>query len=159
MSASAAGIQMSATSRNTLGKSERLHGRNAVDELFQKAKRSSMAVFPLRAVFAVDCDADGSEPQGVRILVSVSKKHFKRAVKRNRCKRQVREAYRKQKHALCQTVDGLPHTRLSVAFIWLADELRPTEEVESSMATLLARIGEKTQRIAHASAGAGEKEA
>lgn len=151
-------IAMPATSRNTLGKSERLHGRNAVDELFQKAKRSSMAVFPLRAVFAVDCAEEGSGEQGVRILVSVSKKHFKRAVKRNRCKRQVREAYRRQKHALQQTVRELPVRSLSVAFIWLADELRPTEEVERSMATLLARIQEKTQRIAHASAAAEGKE-
>lgn len=149
---------MPATSRNTLGKSERLHGRNAVDELFQKAKRSSMAVFPLRAVFAVGSGEAGTEPQGARMLVSVSKKHFKRAVKRNRCKRQVREAYRKQKHALLHTLEELPGTSLSVAFIWLADELRPTEEVERSMATLLARIQEKAQRIAHASATAEEKE-
>ena len=152
-------LLMPATSRYTLGKSERLHGRNAVEDLFQKAKRSSMAVFPLRAVFAVDISEESEETAGVRILVSVSKRHFKRAVKRNRCKRQVREAYRKQKHALQDIVEGCPAAHLSVAFIWLADKLRPTEEVEKAMTTLLARIGEKTQRIIHAAAEAEGKEA
>lgn len=34
------------------------------------------------------------------ILISVSKRRFKRAVKRNRVKRQIREAYRVNKHEL-----------------------------------------------------------
>ena len=35
-----------------------------------------------------------------RIMVSVPKKMFKRAVKRNLLKRRIRESYRKQKHEL-----------------------------------------------------------
>ncbi len=92
---------MTLPTRNTLSKSERLHGRNAVEQLFQKAKRSSMVVFPLRAVYTLTTEEEQQGEAAVRVLVSVSKKHFKRAVKRNRAKRQVREAYR--------TLGGTPH--------------------------------------------------
>ena len=138
---------MTLPTRNTLSKSERLHGRNAVEQLFQKAKRSSMVVFPLRAVYTL---TTGEEQQGeaaVRVLVSVSKKHFKRAVERNRAKRQVREAYRKNKHALADIIAGMPGTGLSIAFVWLSDEPQPSGEVEASMVALLSRIGEKAHRI------------
>ena len=83
---------MTLPTRNTLSKSERLHGRNAVEQLFQKAKRSSMVVFPLRAVYTLTTGEEQKGETAVRVLVSVSKKHFKRAVKRNRAKRHVRDA-------------------------------------------------------------------
>lgn len=137
---------MPVAKRNTLSKSERLHGRNAVENLFGKAKRSSMVVFPLRAVYTLaDSGADGEE--SVRMLVSVSKRHFKRAVKRNRAKRQVREAYRKNKHALQDTVAGMVGSTLSVAFVWLSDEPQSTEEVETSVCALITRISERVRHI------------
>ena len=138
---------MTLPTRNTLSKSERLHGRNAVEQLFQKAKRSSMVVFPLRAVYTLTTGEEQKGEAAVRVLVSVSKKHFKRAVKRNRAKRQVREAYRKNKHALVDIIAGMPGTGLSIAFVWLSDEPQPSGEVEASMVALLSRIGEKAHRI------------
>lgn len=132
--------------RNTLSKSERLHGRNAVENLFGKAKRSSMVVFPLRAVYTL-ADSGTDAEESVRMLVSVSKRHFKRAVKRNRAKRQVREAYRKNKHALQDTVAGMAGCTLSVAFVWLSDEQQSTEEVEKSVCALITRIGERIRHI------------
>ena len=56
----------------------------------------SCSLFPLRVVYlpVEELEADAS------ILISVSKRRFKRAVKRNRVKRQIREAYRVNKHEL-----------------------------------------------------------
>lgn len=54
-----------------------------------------MAAFPVRLVY-LKTDAEAGVPD-VRVLVSVSKKCFKRAVKRNRVKRQLREAFRLNK--------------------------------------------------------------
>ena len=50
----------------------------------------SFSNFPLRVVWlpVEELDVQAS------ILISVSKRRFKRAVKRNRIKRQIREAYR-----------------------------------------------------------------
>ena len=70
-------------------------------------------------------------------MVSVSKRYFKRAVKRNRIKRQLREAYRLQKELLQPLTGGL-----DIAFLWTSDEQLPTEKVFQKMQTLLQRIHE-----------------
>ena len=81
---------------------------------------------------------EGEEP--VQILVSVSKRHFKRAVKRNRVKRQIREAYRHNKQILA---DKVPQdTALAIAFIWLADELLDSQQVNRSVKRLLEKVAE-----------------
>jgi len=72
-----------------------------------------------------------------------SKKHFKRAVKRNRVKRQVREAYRKHKRLVTQSVDKLTDKQLLIAFIWLSDELTDSDTIEQRVCNLLQRIGER----------------
>ena len=134
---------MTLPTRNTLSKSERLHGRNAVEQLFQKAKRSSMVVFPLRAVYTL---TTGEEQQGeaaVRVLVSVSKKHFKRAVKRNRVKRQIREAYRTQKHELMERMAQMPDKQLLLAVIWQDGKLHDSAELNARMNKNLQRLVEK----------------
>ncbi len=126
----------------TLCKEERLHGRNAVESLFKNIESRSMVAFPLRVVYVLTPPmADISV--NVRMLVSVSKKHFKRAVKRNRVKRQVREAYRKHKHPLIEAVKGIGNHHLSLAFVWLDNKLYDTEIVEKKVEKLLMRIEEK----------------
>ena len=115
---------------HTLPKSERLCSRKALQRLFGNERRS-ISVFPVRAVFA-----DSQEP-GVRIMVSVSKRHFKRAVRRNRVKRQLREAYRLNKQLLCGLAGGL-----DIAFLWNTAEVLPTRIVMRKMQQLLHRIHE-----------------
>lgn len=116
--------------RHTLPKEERLCSRKALDELFAGGHRS-LSAFPLRAVFMP------TEEPGVRILVSVPKRHFKRAVKRNRIKRQVREAYRLQKELLGSIAGGL-----NIAFLWTSADLLPSDRVHQKMQNLLIRIHE-----------------
>ena len=84
--------------RNTLSKSERVASRNTVETLFGGGHSRALSAFPLRMVYMLAPRAEG-EP-AAQMLVSVPKRWFKRAVKRNRIKRQVREAYRTSKHQL-----------------------------------------------------------
>ena len=114
----------------TLPKEERLCSRKALEELFGGGHQS-VSAFPIRAVFMPN------ELGIVRVMVSVSKRYFKRAVKRNRIKRQLREAYRLQKELL-QPLDG----GLDIAFLWTSDELVPTEKVFQKMQNILQRIHE-----------------
>lgn len=124
---------------NTLCKAERLNSKILIEKMFTGGSHS-FSIFPLRVVY-MPLEKRGDAP--VSILVSVSKKRFKRAVKRNRVKRQIREAYRKNKHALCGLFDGKQQS-LAVAFIYLSDRLAPSVEIEEKVKTLLARITEKS---------------
>lgn len=76
------------------------------------------------------------------ILISVSKRRFKRAVKRNRVKRQIREAYRKNKQPLLDLLQE-KEKNLAIAFIYLSDELISSAVIEEKMKIALARICEK----------------
>ena len=121
---------MDSVALHSLPKGERLCSRKTLGELFAGGHPSVYA-FPIRAVFMPN------ELGTVRIMVSVSKRHFKRAVKRNRVKRQLREAYRLQKQLLQPSAAGL-----DIAFIWTTDELLPTDLVARKMQNLLVRIRE-----------------
>lgn len=122
---------------NTLCKSERLDKKKIIEKMFAGGSRS-FSVFPLRVVYL---PVEGLEVSA-SVLISVSKRHFKRAVKRNRVKRQIREAYRKNKHELLQVLQD-KELQLAVAFIYLSDRLVASDEIEERMKTALARIKER----------------
>ena len=120
---------------NIFPKSERLCSRKAIEALFAGGNRAFSA-FPLRVVYKVT-----DEPR-TQVLISVSKRHFKHAVDRNRAKRQIREAWRLHRDIL------IPHpSTLHIAFIWLADEPQPSDLVQRKMKNLLHRIAEQIQGL------------
>ncbi|MCE8952599.1 ribonuclease P protein component [Bacteroides thetaiotaomicron] len=122
----------------TLRKAERLNSKILIGKMFEGGHSRSFSIFPIRVVYMPI--EQGEVP--ATILISVSKRRFKRAVKRNRVKRQIREVYRKNKQPL---LDGLQNKgqRLAIAFIYLSDELVATAELEEKMKTALSRISEK----------------
>ena len=91
-----------------------------MDALFQSGNSKSVVAFPLRVVYLYTERAEGEEP--AQVLVSVSKRHFKHAVDRNRVKRQIREAYRRQKAELA-TAAAEANLSYNIAFIYMSDEL------------------------------------
>lgn len=129
---------MSAAEQFTLSKQERICSKRLIDQLFS-GNGQTMTAFPIRVVFMKRQLAPG-EPQAA-MLVSVPKRFFKRAVKRNKIKRQLREAYRRNKSILTRTLQH-DDEGVAVAFIWLADRLFTTEEVENRMVRLMTRISE-----------------
>lgn len=122
----------------TLRKAERLSSKILVGKMFEGGVSKSFSVFPIRIVYMPVEQGEAS----VSILVSVSKRRFKRAVKRNRVKRQIREAYRKNKHLLVEEMERREQ-RLAIAFIYLSDEFVATAELEEKMKIALSRISEK----------------
>lgn len=120
----------------TLHKAERLSRQKVIDSLFAGGA-TSFSVFPLRVVYQ---PSDALEAQAA-ILVSVSKRRFKRAVKRNRVKRQIREAYRLNKSLLLPAL-AAKERQLAIAFIYLSDKLLPSDLIEERMKSALCRIAE-----------------
>lgn len=113
-----------------------------MEKLFKDAGSRSMVAFPVRVVYVL-APPQADTCVNTRMLVSVPKRQFKRAVKRNRVKRQVREAYRKHKHGLIEAVSRIGERHLSLAFVWLDSKLYDTSVVEKKVEKLLLRIEEK----------------
>lgn len=121
---------------NTEGE-EVKEGYEEVQEGFENEQESN------NEIDKVETTQPRTAAPSVKIMVSVPKKHFKRAVKRNRVKRQVREAYRKNKYILIDKMAAFPNKELLLSFIWLDNSLHETAEVESKVVNLLQRISEK----------------
>ena len=123
--------------RYTLSKEERLSWKRYIDLLF--AKGQSFVAFPLRVVY-LPVEEESLTP--VSILISVPKKKFKRAVKRNLIKRQIREVYRVRKYML---IDPLveKNRRMLVAFLYLDKEIHSFAEMEKAMNKALTTLANK----------------
>lgn len=125
----------------TLRKEERLCSRKLIEKLFNGGESKSFSSFPLRVVFLLIERNEQDVP--IKMMVSVSKKHFKRAVKRNRIKRQIREAYRLNKSLILDPMAQKAHQQLLLSFIWLSDELYNTSDIKQHTEQLIKRIAEK----------------
>lgn len=83
--------------RQTFKKEERLKSSKVIKLLFVKG--NSFLVHPFKVNWQV---SDGHQKYPSRIMIGVSKKHFRNATDRNTMKRICREAYRKNKFVLNQ---------------------------------------------------------
>ena len=123
----------------TFNKRERIVSKKLIEQLFSKGSSFSISAFPLRIVVMETARVTDDVP--IQVLVSVSKRHFKHAVDRNRVKRQIREAYRHHKQILTERVQQ--QQTLAIAFIWLADGLHESATVEKSVRILLGQAAER----------------
>ena len=107
-----------------LPKYERICKENDIQALFDKG--AGVSVYPYRVIFLFR--KDESRPVTVRVLVSVSKKRFHHAFKRNRVKRLMREAWRKNKarlYEICQR----DNISVDVALVYTATVIHSYEEM------------------------------
>jgi len=123
---------------NGLCKAERLNSKSTIEELFS-GNSKSFSAYPLRIVFM---PLEKKENALASIMISVPKKRFKRAVKRNKVKRQIREGYRKNKQELLNVLNEKEHG-LAIAFIYLSNEILATNLIEDTIKQILVRLKEK----------------
>jgi len=109
----------------TLPKTERLSGTKAVSELFGRGKAGVCGCLRYKYLHRAD-DAPS------RIVVSVPKRSFKRAVRRNLIKRRIREAYRRQKFLLGPGFD--------VVFIYVLPSVATYEDIFADMTSVLKEL-------------------
>lgn len=127
----------------TFGKAEKLCSESAINELFLKG--SSFIAYPLRVVFSSKPLLDAETPN-ISVLVSVSKKKFKRAVKRNKVKRLTREAYRLNKDLLVPIVQR-KRLHINIAFVYLDSTILSFEEFDKAMKKVARVVSERTNTI------------
>lgn len=120
-------------------KQMRITHKSQLDLLFSSGE--SFIAYPLRVVFI---KKEKTEDADVSILVSVSKRKFKRAVKRNRMKRLIRENFRLERLELERSLVDLPFS-LNVAFLYLKDELADFLEIKKAMVKAVGQLKIKIQ--------------
>jgi len=115
-------------------KEERLCSKKIIDKLFSEGE--SFLSYPLKIVYL-----EYKLPTRfiAQAAFSVSKKNFKRAVKRNLLKRRMRECYRTNKYSLYKNCDK----QLAVFFIYVGKEIEEYKKIEAVMKNALLRLKEE----------------
>jgi ribonuclease P protein component len=131
-------LQLQNKIRYTLGKQERLKSRKLIDQLFKEGKFFS--VFPIRVVWQYQQNTSGILQAGF----TVSTKHFKKAVHRNRIKRLMKEAYRLQKNDLQNDVDAV-NKQLVIFLMYVGKDIPGYPLITEKINSILKRL----QKIVH----------
>ena len=119
--------------RHTFSKNERLCGKTNIDNLLAKGKYGNVGCLRFRWVST-------NENEHPRILISVPKKIFKRAVKRNLFKRRIRECWRKQKHLL-------GHCGIDILITYTTKECVEYKQIEEAVDQIIAKISKSIATV------------
>jgi ribonuclease P protein component len=123
----------------TYPKTEKLKSKITIGLLFSEGK--SVSKYPLRLVYYSNALGNPESrnletDEKIKMGVSVSKKHFKKAVDRNYFKRVLRETYRLNKHLL---IDNLEHPHDFIFFYQSKDRLS-YEEINTKTIQLFEKF-------------------
>ncbi|MCB2207776.1 MAG: ribonuclease P protein component [Bacteroidetes bacterium] len=124
---------------NKLTKEERLHSKKLIDKLFKEGK--SLFSYPFKVIY-ISVNEESVYPS--KLLISVSKRHFKKAVDRNYLKRLVREAYRNNKEPLVSYLKTY-NKSLFFGLIYVSETILSYREIERKLILILQRLIEQDE--------------
>ena len=115
-------------------KKERLCGKTAISKLLAQGRHASVP--GMRFLYMTETGNDHA-----RLLISVPKKIFKRAVKRNLYKRRIRESWRRQKHLL-NVGNGI-----DILVMYSSKELLTYEEIYTAIGQIIEKVNRQMSKI------------
>lgn len=116
---------------------EKLKSRKQIKKLFSSNKNAFS--YPIKVIWKSNDLCQNAAP--VQVLISVSKRNFKKAVDRNHLKRLIREAYRKNKHIIYPVLNE-KEDYIHLGFIYVAKEELSYKEVEKAIILCLRKVKE-----------------
>ena len=118
----------------TFPKKEKLKSKKLIERLFSEGKH--LTVFPLKLIYlAIDTPMDAR----IKSSVAVPKKNIKSAVKRNRVKRLLREAYRLNKHLVFNNSEG----NFAFLILYLGKEMPSFDSIDKCTKAILQKFLKK----------------
>lgn len=121
-------------SENRFYKTERLCNRKDFEQLFVDG--SSFFTYPFKVVYRV---VDYVEKEELKLGISVSKRSFKRAVKRNYVKRRVREAFRLNKQPL-KLLLSTESIGLQLLLVYVSKETQEFSDIEPKIKKIVEKL-------------------
>lgn len=118
----------------TFTKDERLCSQKLIGELFTSGE--SLLAYPLKVVFM---KTNLTESFPVQAAFTVSKRNFKRAVKRNLLKRRMREAYRLNKTSLYDEL-AAKNIQIAIMFVYVGKDIIEYPAIEKGMISAYKKV-------------------
>jgi len=115
-------------------KKEKLKSEILIRSIFEEGK--SITSYPLKLIYLEIKDPTRAK---IQCGVTVPKRNFKSAVKRNRIKRLLRESYRLNKEQIFNNIEG----SFAFLFLYIGKEMPGYEEVEKQMRVILQKFLKK----------------
>lgn len=119
---------------NSFSKKERICSRGDINELFEKG--DVFFTYPFKCVYSILDSTDDllSENIYLRTMISVGKRYNKRAVKRNRVKRLIREAYRLNKKYTIPNISNIIGARIvNICYIYTGKKEENFNTIENGI--------------------------
>lgn len=129
----------------TFKKEERLKSRKVIQAMFNR-EGASFSQYPLRLIWMPMEERRSEYP--VQFALSVPKRRFKKAVTRNRLRRQIREAYRLQKAKIYAALDD-QDVQYAFMIIYTGQEMLPYAQIEKAMQHSIRRFLKKVKNKQH----------
>jgi ribonuclease P protein component len=130
--------------KQTFRKQERLKSSKLIKALFTSG--NGFLIHPFKINWQIRPLEDRYP---AKVLISASKKHFRKAVQRNHIKRLCREAYRKNKHILYEYLLD-KNAGCNFSIIYIGREADPYPEIEEKIIAALHRlISEIDNKLKH----------
>ena len=120
-------------SKYTFGKPEKLCSKLMIEDLFRSGK--SFKQYPIRVIYKKVERGDAT----AKLLITVPKKRFGKAVSRNKVKRLVREAYRLTKPDLIEKWHN-EGKYFALAFVYIGNEIPEFDETKRTMQQIIEQL-------------------